>query len=103
MIVKWLESIKLSINASKSTFVMFDWRKRQRIPFYTPIKIMEVTVPQSKQANFLGLTLDPQLKLYSHRKQMQLGLKNNTRNSTISWIKLGSKQETTEIPVFLRH
>jgi hypothetical protein len=66
MIVKWLESIKLSINASKSTFVMFDWRKRQRIPFSTPIKITEVTVPPSKQATFLGLTLDPQLKWNIH-------------------------------------
>jgi hypothetical protein len=66
MIVKWQKSIKLSINASKSTFVMFDWRKRQRTPFSTTIKIMKVTFPPSKQATFLGLTLDPQLKWNLH-------------------------------------
>ena len=44
MIVKWLESIKLSINARKSTFVMFD-RQRQRI---SQIEILVLIEPQRR-------------------------------------------------------
>ncbi len=45
---------------------MFVWRKKNRTPYPKPIKIKEVMIAPSNQANFLSLTLDSQLKWNLH-------------------------------------
>lgn len=63
----WLESIKLSLNASKSVLVLFS-RRNTPLPVFS-LLINEMKIFSSQTVKFLGFILDAQLKWSEHISQ----------------------------------
>lgn len=77
-IVDWTDRWRIKLNEAKSTHIDFTYKKIN----HKEIKIANVTVPYSKSAKYLGITLDEKLKWLEHigKKQSELNLKVNKLN-----------------------
>ena len=60
---KWLRHNKLKINADKSNFIVYSYRKSIEIP---PLNLGLYTIIQTDSTKFLGIYLDQQLKFNNH-------------------------------------
>ena len=65
---EWLEINKLSLNVTKSKFMVFHMPKKI---FKTPVpKINNIIITKVDDLNFLGLTLDTQLNWKKHSENI---------------------------------
>ena len=65
LIVNWLSSIKLDVNAPKTAFLLFDWIKSNPT-LSLSINLLDVVIPASVSTVYLGLTIDCHLSWNQH-------------------------------------
>ena len=65
-IAEWCRSVKLTLNASKSKLVIFDYRKRRAKEPEGSVTINGTEIRNSRKATFLGLLLDDRLRWTDH-------------------------------------
>ena len=64
----WLCSNRLSLNLSKTCYILFSNRNKDAI---TPVSMRHVSIPRVSQAKFLGITVDERLNFSSHISVVQ--------------------------------
>jgi ribonuclease HI len=66
MVADWCESVKLSLNASKSNLILFDYRKRRTVALPASVTINDVKICSSSSTVYLGLVIDDRLSWKQH-------------------------------------
>ena len=69
----WFKANKLSLNVSKTTYMMFN-KNIQNLIINTPLKIGNAQIERVSSTKFLGLFLDDQLKWTNHLKKCKAKL-----------------------------
>ena len=65
-IYDWLCSNKLTLNLSKTKYVVFQPRQKLNYNLYTPLKLADQYLEQSHSVNYLGLIVDCSLSWHHH-------------------------------------
>lgn len=65
-IYDWLCSNKLTLNLSKTKYVVFQPRQKLNYNLYTPLKLADQYPEQSHSVNYLGLIIDCSLSWHHH-------------------------------------
>ena len=65
-IYDWLCSNKLTLNLSKTKYIVFQPRQKLNYNLYTPLKLADQYLEQSHSVNYLGLIIDCSLSWHHH-------------------------------------
>ena len=71
-VIEWLKINKLSLNKNKSKYMTFHMPKKQ-IQHLT-LKIDGINIEKVEEFNFLGLTMDTNLKWKKHTDKIQISV-----------------------------
>ena len=63
---KWLKINRLSLNTTKTKYMIFHHRQKSIIPFTNDIKLDNVTIEKVEKYNFLGFSLDEHMNWNNH-------------------------------------
>jgi hypothetical protein len=66
LVDSWLWSNKLSLNISKSSFVIFHPSQLKKPPFSIQLTICDQSIKEGKSIQFLGVIIDSNLKWKEH-------------------------------------
>ena len=70
-VCKWLNNNKLSLNATKTKFMIFH-NLNKKIAIIPSIKVNDINIERVKDFNFLGITLDQNLNWSSHINKISI-------------------------------
>lgn len=76
-IVKWFDSNKLSLNLTKTNFIIFCSARKKYLKPQVKIKLNGIAVEQVQSAKFLGVHIDEHLKWDKHIQQVASKLSKN--------------------------
>ena len=69
-IYSWFKLNKLSLSISKSSFVLFHGRRKERHRNITTLKVDNESIPRTNHVKYIGLYLDEELNWAHHIKEL---------------------------------